>query len=82
VLARSLPSRKGPSLKHRKRRDLGGDKEGEEAEEQHPEHCHADACHSDQGSPSTGTKTFMKGWRLHIWQQGNDTYYSLVPGTN
>jgi acetyl esterase/lipase len=31
---------------------------------------------------ATGTKTFMKGWRLHIWQQGDGTYYSLMPGTN
>jgi hypothetical protein len=28
------------------------------------------------------TKTFMKGWRLHVWQQGEETYYSLMPGTN
>jgi hypothetical protein len=24
----------------------------------------------------------MKGWRLHIWRQGDDTYYSLMAATN
>ena len=24
----------------------------------------------------------MKGWELYIWQQGGDTYFSLLLGTN
>jgi dienelactone hydrolase len=31
---------------------------------------------------ATGTKTSMKGWELYIWQEGGDTYFSLLPGTN
>ena len=30
---------------------------------------------------NVGTRTSMKGWELYIWQQGGDTYFSLLPGT-
>jgi len=33
-------------------------------------------------SPKMRMKTSMKGWELYIWQEGNATLYSLLPGTN
>jgi beta-glucanase (GH16 family) len=33
-------------------------------------------------SPKERTKTSMKGWELYIWQDGGDTYFSLMVGTN
>jgi hypothetical protein len=28
------------------------------------------------------TKTSGKGWELYVWQEANETYFSLLPGTN
>jgi hypothetical protein len=33
-------------------------------------------------SPKERTKTSMKGWELYIWQDGGDTYFSWMVGTN
>ena len=27
-------------------------------------------------------KTSLKGWELYIWRQGDETYFSLMVGTN
>jgi hypothetical protein len=31
---------------------------------------------------TTGTKTSFKGWELYIWQDDDETYFSLLLGTN
>jgi hypothetical protein len=33
-------------------------------------------------SPKGRMKTSMKGWELYIWQDGGETHFALLPGTN